>query len=133
MKLISNKWFVLVVISVMALIITYFFFINKPSSQITKSISMAGMVIEEKHHYIEPGQYIEMWVIGYNGYEQEEHRERYKIFIEESMVYNLIAEGEQYMISASSFRKDEEFGYAYKLQQLSNQEEYQLTGKGCIK
>ncbi len=120
--------------------IDYFIFsfiYNKRSqltnSHVTKSISMAGMVIEEKHHYIEPGKYVEMWIIGYNGYENEEHRERYKIFIEESMVYNIIEEGEQYMVTASSFRKDEEFGYAYKLQQLSNQEEYQLTGKGRIK
>jgi hypothetical protein len=72
----------------------------------TNSIGMGGMIIEEKHHYIEPGQYFEMWVIGYNAYEKEENRERYKIFTEESMVYNIIEEGEEYMVSATSFRED---------------------------
>jgi hypothetical protein len=94
---------------------------------------MGGMVIEEKHHHIEPGKYFEMWVIGYTAYEKAENRKRYKIFIEESMVYNLIKEGEQYMVSASSFREDDEFEYVYQLLQISNQEEYQLSGKGRIK
>ncbi|OLO26760.1 hypothetical protein BTR23_21990 [Alkalihalophilus pseudofirmus] len=127
----SNKWFVLVVMSVVALVISYFFFFE--NSQMTKSIGMGGMIIEEKHHYIEPGQYFEMWIIGSNAYEKEETRERYKIFIEESMVYNLIEEGEEYMVSATSFREDDEFGYVYKLEQISNQEDYQLAGKGRIK
>ncbi|WP_078427480.1 hypothetical protein [Alkalihalobacterium alkalinitrilicum] len=127
----SSKWFVLVVMSVVALGISYFLFYG--NSQMTKSIGMGGMIIEEKHHYIEPGQYFEMWIIGYNAYEKEETRERYKIFIEESMVYNLIEEGEEYMVSATSFREDDEFGYVYKLEQISNQEEYQLAGKGRIK
>lgn len=94
---------------------------------------MSGMVIEEKHHHIEPGKYFEMWVIGYNGYEEVKDRKPYKIFIEDSMVYNLIEEGREYMVSASSIREDEEFGYVYQLQQISNQEEYQLAGKGRIK
>ncbi|MBM4763747.1 hypothetical protein [Bacillus sp. B15-48] len=59
MKLISNKWFVIVVMSVVALMISYFLFFGN-SSQVTRSISMGGMIIEEKHHYIEPGQYFEM-------------------------------------------------------------------------
>lgn len=113
--------------------VSYFTLFGSSTSQMTKSISMGGMVIEEKHHYIEPGQYFEMWVIGYNAYETEEYRERYKIFVEDSMVYNLIKEGEEYMVSASAFREDEEFGYVYELEQISNQEKYQLVGKGRIK
>ncbi|MEW9673884.1 hypothetical protein [Ammoniphilus sp. 3BR4] len=133
MKIVSNKGIVIVGMCVIVLLISYFFFFGNSTSQMTKSIGMAGMVIEEKHHHIEPGQYFEMWVIGYNAYEKEENRERYKIFIEESMVYNLIEEGEEYMVSASSFREDEEFGYVYRLEQISNQEKYQLAGKGRIK
>ncbi|RNA66958.1 hypothetical protein [Alteribacter keqinensis] len=103
------------------------------SGEIMQSFGMAGMIIEEKHHHIEPGDYTEMWIIGYNAYEKEANRERYKIFIEEAMVYNLIEEGEQYMVSASSIRKDEEYGYVYELLQIANQEQYQLTGSGRIK
>ncbi len=39
----------------------------------------------------------------------------------------------QYMVSATSYREDEEFGYVYKLEQISNQEKYQLRGMGRIK
>lgn len=99
----------------------------------TRGIDMARMVIAEKHHHIEPGQYFEMWFIGYNAHEKEDNRARYKIFIEESMVYNLIEEGGIYMVSATSFREDEEFGHVYQLEQISNQVEYQLAGKGRIK
>lgn len=115
---------------VIALLISYYFFFGRSMKE---TISMGGMVIEEKHDHVVPGQYFEMWVIGYNAHEKVENRKRYKIFIEESMVYNLIEEGEQYMVSASSFREDDEFGNVYQLLQISNQEEYQLSGKGRIK
>jgi hypothetical protein len=115
------------------LLFTSLFFLLLIGCENNKSISMGGMVIEKKHHYIEPGQYFEMWVIGYNAYEKEGNREHYKIYIQDSMIYNLLEEGEEYMVSAQSFRKDEEFGYAYQLTQISNQEEYQLSGKGRIK
>lgn len=126
----KKRWFLIIIIF---LAIGYVFIFGKSPFQMTKSVGMGAMVIEEKHHHIEPGKYSEMWVIGYNAYEKEENRERYKIFIEESMVYNLIEEGEEYMVSATSFREDEEFGYVYKLEQISNQEKYQLRGKGRIK
>lgn len=129
MRIFSNKWIVIVITGIIVLLVSYFTFFGNS----TKSIGMGGFVIEEKHHHIEPGQYFEMWVIGYNAFEKEEKRERYKIYIEESMVYNLIEEGEEYMVSATSYREDEEFGYVYKLEQISNQEEYQLRGKGRIK
>lgn len=131
MKVNKNKWFVLIIAIV--LIVSCLFFFQNSIFSTKKSFSMAGMIIEEKHHYIEPGKYFEMWIIGYNANEKEENRKRYKIFIEESMVYNLIKEGEEYMIAAATFRKDEESGDIYKLEQISNQEEYQLAGKGRIK
>lgn len=130
MKIFSNKR--VIIASICFLVIGSFFYFGNSSTKMKKSIG-AFMIIEEKHHHIEPGQYLEMWVIGYNPYEKEENRERYKIYIEESMVYNLIEEGEMYMVLAASFREDEEFGYVYQLEQISNQEEYQLAGKGRIK
>ena len=132
MKIVTNKLVLLGIMAVMIAILYFFFSLNS-TSQMTKSFSMGAMVIEEKHHHIERGEYIEMWVVGYNVYEDEENRERYKIYIEESMVYNLIKEGEEYFVSATSFREDGKYGYAYQLEQISNQEEYQLTGKGRIK
>ena len=98
-----------------------------------KSISMALFNVETKHDYTKPGEYTEMWIIGFNAAEDEGNRERYKIFIEDAMVYNLIKEGEEYLISASSFRKDKDYIYAYELNQISNQVEYQIRGKGRIK
>ena len=127
----KNKWVIVVIIAVISLTIGYFFYSQNSTSEMNMSIDFGAMTIEEKHHYIEPGQYSEMWIIGYNAYEKREIR--YKIFIEESMVYNLIEEGEEYMVSARSFREDEEFDYVYKLEQISNQIEYQMRGKGRIK
>lgn len=97
-----------------------------------KSISMSAFKVEEKHDYTKPGEYTEMWIIGYNAAEKKGNRKPYKIFIEDAMVYNLIKEYEEYLVSASSFRKDEDYDYAYELEQISNQEEYQITGKGRI-
>ncbi|MBP2242910.1 hypothetical protein J2Z40_003492 [Cytobacillus eiseniae] len=130
MKNTAKKWGIIGVLGAVLIMISYF---TLSANQITKSISMVDMVIEEKSHYIDPGNYFEMWVIGYNGNESEENRDRYKIFIEDSMVYNLIKEGEKYNITASSFREDEEYGHVYQLSQISNQEMYQLAGKGRIK
>lgn len=129
---VNNKRVLVIVLCSFVLTMS-FFFIKQKEPQFNKSISMSGMFIEEKHHYIEPGQYLEMWFIGYNVFEKEENRERYKIYIKEAMVYNLLEEGKVYMVSADSFRKDIEYGLAFQLMQISNQEEYQLTGKGRIK
>ena len=127
-----NKKWLIILICIGVIFGVYLLFVSS-SFQMTKSISMGGMIIEEKHHYVQPGEYFEMWIIGYNAYEEEGNRERYKIYIEESMVYNLIEEGKKYMVSAQSFREDEEYGYVYELIQISNQEAYQLAGKGRIK
>ncbi|MCJ8007118.1 hypothetical protein ACFFF5_06390 [Lederbergia wuyishanensis] len=131
MKFVSNKGILIGSMCVIALIISCFFFFGNSFLKETRSISMAGMFIETKHHHIEPGKYLELWVIGYNSYDENEGR--FKVYIEDAMVYNLIEEGKVYMVSASSIRKDEEFGHVYRLEQISNQEEYQLVGKGRIK
>jgi len=94
---------------------------------------MAIFTVENKHDYTKPGEYTEMWIIGYDNAADKDIRKRYKIFIENAMVYNLIKEGEEYMISARSFRKDKDYGYAYELNEISNQIEYQVRGKGRIK
>jgi hypothetical protein len=133
MKIVKNKQFIIISAIIIVLLVCYFSLFEKQTFKVKNSISMAGMLIEEKYHNVEPGKYTEMWIIGYNANDKRENRERYKIYIEESMIYNLIKEGEVYMVSASSFREDKEFGYVYDLTEISNQEEYQLRGKGRIK
>jgi hypothetical protein len=130
---VNKKWMLIISGCFIILIMSYFFFFKNSEPQMNKSISMAGMFIEEKHHHIEPGQFMEMWFIGYNAYDKEENRERYKIYVEDAMTYNLLEEGKVYMVCAESFRKDKEYDYAFQLTQISNQEKYQLTGKGRIK
>ena len=127
----TNKKFIIGIMAFMVLVLSYFFVSS--NFETNKSISMALFKVENKHDYTKPGAYTEMWIIGYNADEEEGNRERYKIFIEDAMVYNLIKEGEAYLISASSFRKDKDYVYAYELNQISNQVEYQITGKGRIK
>jgi hypothetical protein len=133
LKLVKNKQLIITSACISILLICYYLLLGKPTFKVTKSITMASMVIEEKHHYIEPGEYFKMWIIGYNSNDKRENRELYKIYIEDSMIYNLLKEGDVYMISARSFREDKEFGYVYELTEISNQEEYQLRGKGRIK
>ncbi|PYZ97636.1 hypothetical protein CR205_03310 [Alteribacter lacisalsi] len=103
------------------------------SNKEIQSISMAGFIVEEKHHHVESGEYIEMWIVGSNIHEKPENRVAYKIMIEEAMVYNLIEEGEVYMISATTVGDDGEFGDVFELLQIANQETYQLSGRGKIK
>jgi len=129
----TNKKLLFGIMAFTILVIWYFFFFLSSNSEMNKSISMALFKVETKHDYTKPAKYTEMWIIGYNTAEDEGNRERYKIFIEDAMVYNLIKEGEEYMISARSFRKDKDYGYVYELNQISNQLEYQIRGKGRIK
>ncbi|MCM3638280.1 hypothetical protein M3152_11135 [Sporosarcina luteola] len=129
----TNKKFLFGFLAFTILVIWYFFFFLSSNSEKNQGITMALFKVETKQDYTKPGEYTEMWIIGYNAAEDEGNRERYKIFIEEAMVYNLIKEGKEYMISARSFRKDKDYGYAYELNQISNQVEYQIRGKGRIK
>lgn len=96
------------------------------------SISMGGMYIEEKDHHVEPGDYQEMWIIGYDFHETEENQERYKIYIEDPNVYNLIEEDKVYNLAADSFREDDTYGLAYELIFISDDDNYQLRGDGRI-
>ncbi len=52
--------------------------------------SFGDFYVVEKEHHIEAGEYMEMWVVGYNGAEKEEKRENYRVYIKDTNVYNLI-------------------------------------------
>ncbi|MEK3975329.1 hypothetical protein [Psychrobacillus sp. FSL K6-1267] len=128
----TNKKVLIGIIAIMIIVMSYFFFFSSSNSEKNKSIGKVLFKVESKHDYTKPGEYTEMWIIGYNNSDEKDNR-RYKIFIEDAMVYNLIKVDEEYMISARSFRKDKDYDYAYELIQISNQKEYQVRGKGRIK
>ena len=96
------------------------------------SIGMGGMYIEEKDHHVEPGDYQEMWIIGYVFHETEENQIRYKIYIEDPNVYNLIEEDKVYHLVADSFREDDTYGLVYELIFISDDDNYQMRGEGRI-
>ncbi|MGD7053985.1 hypothetical protein [Sutcliffiella horikoshii] len=101
-------------------------FIGKKDVQvITNSHTFGVFYVEEKDHHIEPGEYMEMWVIGYNGAEKGENREYFKVYIRDANVYNLIEAEETYLFSFSSTRDDR-----YYLDQVFPENGTQLTGEG---
>lgn len=90
--------------------------------------SFGDFYVMEKEHHIEPGEYMEMWVVGYNGAEKEEKRENYKVYINDANVYNLIEKDQSYMFSISSF--SEEGNERYYLEVISPPNGTQLRGEG---
>ncbi|WP_226682885.1 hypothetical protein [Sutcliffiella horikoshii] len=84
--------------------------------------------VVEKEHHIEPGEYMEMWVVGYNGAEKEENRENYKVYFKDANVYNLIEKDQSYMFSISSI--SEEGKERYYLDVISSPNGTQLRGEG---
>ncbi|KMJ59848.1 hypothetical protein AB685_03035 [Bacillus sp. LL01] len=74
-------------------IASIFIYLGNPqgNSQLTNSSQTFGdFYVMEKEHHIEPGEYMEMWVVGYNGAEKEENREYFKVYFKDANVYNLI-------------------------------------------
>ncbi|MGD6781714.1 hypothetical protein ACQCT3_19365 [Sutcliffiella horikoshii] len=113
-------------IGLLILVGIVFLFIGKKDVQvITNSHTFGVFYVEEKDHHIEPGKYMEMWVIGYNGAEKEENREYFKVYIRDANVYNLIEAEETYLFSFSSTRDDR-----YYLDQVFPENGTQLTGEG---
>ncbi|UAL48227.1 hypothetical protein K7887_04490 [Sutcliffiella horikoshii] len=106
-------------------IIVFQFIGNKDIPMITNSHTFGVFYVEEKDHHIEPGEYMEMWVIGYNGAEKEENKEYFKVYIKDANVYNLIEAEETYMFSFSSTGDDR-----YYLDQVFPENGTQLTGEG---
>ncbi len=78
----------------------------------------------EKEHYIEQGEYMEMWVVGYNGAEKEENREYFKVYFKDANVYNVIEKDKSYMLSFSSVNE------RYYLDLIFSPNGTQLRGEG---
>ncbi|MGD6993246.1 hypothetical protein [Sutcliffiella horikoshii] len=113
-------------IGLLILVGIVFLFMGKKDVQvITNSHTFGVFYVEEKDHHIEPGEYMEMWVIGYNGAEKEENREYFKVYIRDANVYNLIEAEETYLFSFSSTGDDR-----YYLDLVFPENGTQLTGEG---
>jgi len=106
-------------------IIVFQFIGKKDVPVITNSHTFGVFYVEEKDHHIEPGEYMEMWVIGFNGAENEENREYFKVYIKDANVYNLIKAEETYLFSFSSTGNNR-----YYLDQVFPEYGTQLTGEG---
>ncbi|PFH82607.1 hypothetical protein [Bacillus sp. AFS088145] len=130
MKKTFRKWKLYLIGIVILMIMSYSFFVK--NYEIHSGIGIGQMYIVEKHSDKKQGS-LRMWFIGYNAGEKEENRKHYKIYVKDAMVYNLIEVGNTYMVNVESTRKDKNYGYVYKLEQISNQEKYQLVGTGLTK
>ncbi|RSD29051.1 hypothetical protein [Mesobacillus subterraneus] len=97
-----------------------------------QNVSMV-MIIEEKAHYIEPGKYQKMWVVGSNANDPGPNKERFKVMIEDARIYNLIEEGKEYFVSFQGEKKMEDPEYLYTFGQIEIPGGTQMAGEGVIK
>ncbi|MFE7064250.1 hypothetical protein ACFVAD_19145 [Sutcliffiella sp. NPDC057660] len=121
----KKKW-ILIFIGLIV-IASIFIYLENPqgNNQLTNSSHTFGdFYVMEKEHHIEPGEYMEMWVVGYNGAEKEENREYYKVYFKDSNVYNLIEKDKSYMFSFSSVNE------RYYLDLIFSPNGTQLRGEG---
>lgn len=129
---INNKRKLIFVGCIIFLVMIFFFYYINFTTRHYSGIGLGQMYIEEKHDDIKHGS-LRMWFVGYNAAEKPVNRKRYKVYVEDAMVYNLLEVGKTYAVNADSTRKDKYYGFVYKLIQISNQEKYQLVGTGATK
>ena len=98
-KIFRKKWVVLLII-----LIAVFLYFESGKSYKSSAVTF---VIEKKEHHIEPGKYIKMWVIGSNVNDNSPNKERYKVMIEDSRIYNLLEEGSEYFVNIQGIKKRE--------------------------
>lgn len=124
-----KKWTVWMIISF--LIVGFLFYFNFEEGKSYKSSAMT-FEIEKKEHHIEPGKYMEMWVIGTNANDNSPNKERYKVMIEDSRIYNLLDVGSEYFVNIHGVKKRNQSEYKYTFGQLGLVDGTQLTGEGEI-
>lgn len=128
-KISRKKWVVLLIILFLIGIFLFYLYFEEGKSY--KSSSMI-FEIEKKEHHIEPGKYIKMWVIGSNANDNSPNKERYKVMIEDSRIYNLLKEGNEYFVNIQGIKKRNQSEYVYTFGQLGLVDGTQLTGEGKI-
>ena len=124
----KKRIFTLIGLIILTCIFIYFGIPQDNKQLINTTHSFGDFYVVEKEHHIEPGENMEMWVVGYNGAEIDEKIENYKVYIKDSNVYNLIEKDQSYMFSISSI--SEEGNERYYLDVISPPNGTQLTGEG---
>ncbi|MBS4199110.1 hypothetical protein KHA93_05490 [Bacillus sp. FJAT-49732] len=129
-----KKWAVLLIIFFLIVVFPLCLFFAGGKSNEEKSYKSIVMTfeIEKKEHHIEPGKYIKMWVIGANANDNNPNKERYKVMIEDSRIYNLLEEDNKYFVNIQGVTKRNQSEYIYTFGQLGLVDVTQLTGKGKI-
>jgi hypothetical protein len=118
----------MIIFLIVSFIVILYIFLNRPMYQSTTMM----MVIEEKEHHIEPGKYQKMWVIGTNANDPDKNKERFKVRIKDSQIYNLLEEGKEYFVTFEGVKKSEESEYIYTFSQLGLPDGTQMRGDGII-
>jgi hypothetical protein len=120
----------------MIILIGIYYLITPGAFKGVESYKSSVMIfkIEKKEHHIEPGKFIKMWVIGSNANDNSPNKERYKVIIEDSRIYNLLKEGNEYFVNIEGVKKKNQSKYIYTFGQLglADDDATQLTGKGKI-
>ena len=124
-KRISLLLFIFLLVSIIGIL---YIFLKRPMYRSTSMI----MIIEEKDHYIEPGKYQKMWGVGSNANDPDKNKERFKVMIDDSRIYNLLEEGKEYFVTFQGVKKNEESEFIYTFSQLGLKEGTQMRGEGII-
>ncbi|AST91097.1 hypothetical protein BC6307_07295 [Sutcliffiella cohnii] len=121
----QKKWLYIVV--GLLLVTVFFLYINnKDENHIVNHHAFGSFYIEEKDYHIEPGEYMEMWIDGYNDAEKEENRVYFRVYIKDANVFNLIEKEKVYFLTFSN----EDDLNRYYLDQISPPGGENLTGEG---
>jgi hypothetical protein len=122
---------IIVVFLILSLCLGYYIYFERDKSY--QSITMF-MYIENKEHHIEPGKYLEMWVIGSNGSDssQNKNKMKYKVMIKDSRIYNLLEEGNEYFVSLEGIKKKTQSDYTYTFGHIGLLDGTKLSGEGII-
>ncbi|WBL16895.1 hypothetical protein [Sutcliffiella sp. NC1] len=121
----QKKW-LYIIIGLLLITVFFIFQNNKNEDQIVKHHTFGSFYIEEKGYHIEPGEYMEMWVDGYNDAEKEENRVYFRVYIKDANVFNLIEKEKVYLMGFST----ENDPNRYYLEQISPPGGENLTGEG---
>ena len=127
----NRKWSILIaVLLVIALFTSIYYYAERGNNSYT-SVTMF-MYVEKKEHYIEPGQYLKMWVIGSNSSDSSQNKLKYKVMIKDSRIYNLLEEGKEYFVTLEGVKKKNQSEYTYTFGKLGIPGGTQLGGEGII-
>lgn len=124
----KRKNLVYLVLVIAVLLSIYYYFEGRKNYQST----VMYFIVEEKEHYIEPGKYMKMWVVGSNAFDDSTDKPRYKVMIKDSRIYNLLEENETYFVIIDGIKKRNQEHYVYTFGQLGLLDGTRLSGEGRV-